>query len=64
MITITKTFFDGENLDLFISNYFKEFHPAGYSTMIDKLEAKPIYIDGKFQYINYEVQISRFESCD
>ena len=64
MITITKEFFDGEILDDFIKEYFLEFHPAGYSTTIDKLTAKPIYLDGKFQYINYEVTLSRFESCD
>jgi len=64
MITITETFDYGEDLDVFLTNYFEEFHPAGYSTTIDKLEVTPIYNDGKFKHFKYEVTISRFESCD
>jgi hypothetical protein len=64
MITITKNFYSAVDTDIFISNYLKEFHPAGYSTTIDKLEVTPIFIDGKFLHLNYEVTISRFESCD
>jgi hypothetical protein len=64
MITITKTFYDGEFVEDFIKNYFKEFHPAGYSTSVDKLTAEPIFENGQFKWIKYEVTLSRFESCD
>lgn len=64
MITITKSFTNAEDMDIFIMNYFIEFHPAGYSTSIDKIEATPIYSKGTFQEIKYEVTLSRFESCD
>ncbi len=64
MITINKVFKDAQEMDKFISDYFQEFHPAGYGTQIDEFIVMPIYDEGKFQYINYDVTISRSESCD
>ena len=64
MITITKSFTTAQEMEDFIKSYFKEFHPAGYGTSIKEVEILPIYDTGIFQYINYEVTLSRAESCD
>ena len=61
---INKTFYDGTILEDFIKSYFKEFHPAGYGTQIDEIKAKPIHKNGEFKWIEYEITISRLESCD
>ena len=54
----------GKELEEELDKYFTEYHPAGYGTAIKKVTIKPVYFKGELLGFNYEVEITRFESCD
>ena len=64
MITITQTFKDVIEMHKFIIEYLKEYAPAGYGTTVDSIEFWQTYDEWKNEKYNYQVTISRGESCD
>jgi hypothetical protein len=63
MITITQLFRDVELMDSFITKYLNEFAPAGYSNEVT-IKIRQTHQEWKDKKINYEVLITRSESCD
>jgi hypothetical protein len=57
------SFKDAEVMDGFIKTYLKRYAPAGYSTEV-KITIRQSYEDWKNNKLNYEVKITRDESCD
>jgi len=55
MKTITLSALTAEALQVLISNYMKEYHPAGYGTSVDKRWNE----DNQFY-----AELSRYSSCD
>ena len=55
MKTITLSALTAEALEMIISNYMKEYHPAGYGTFVDKRWNE----DHQFH-----AKLCRYSSCD
>ena len=64
MITITNSFWDAETMEDFIIEYFNDYPIGGYGTMIESVKVTPVYEFEELDHLNYEVTLSRFESCD
>ena len=64
MITTTKTFWDAETMGDYIFEYFRDYPLSGYGTIVDSIKVTPVYESGELDHLNYEVTLSRFESCD